>query len=79
MVNRIRTSSHHGLNKGHGSKFRVGSRVRQTPEEGWNTYRSKHCEYKNKDEDNSPKILNYKNMLVLLTRFGLYVFYKRFK
>ncbi len=43
------------------SKFRKGSRVRQTPEEGRRTYRLKHCGNNNKDEDNSPKTLNDKN------------------
>ena len=61
MVNEIRTSDPHGLNKGHGSKSHVGSQIRQTPEEGRKTYRLKHCEYNNKDEDNSPKTLNDKN------------------
>ena len=50
----------HGLNKGCGSKFCVGSRVRQTPED-WRTYWPKRCEYNNKDEDTSPKTLNDKN------------------
>ena len=45
------------FNKRRSSKFREGSRVRQTPEEGRRTYRPKRCE-NNKDEDNSPKILN---------------------
>ena len=61
MANGIRTSDLHGLNKGGGLKFCVGSRVRQTPEEGRRTYRPKHSEYNNKDEDNSPKTLNNKN------------------
>ena len=47
--------------KGRSSKFSVGSRVRQTPEEGRRTYRPKRCGNKNKDEDNSPKTLNDKN------------------
>ena len=60
MVNRIKASDLGGLNKGHGSKFRVGSRVRQEiPEEGWRTYQLKHCEYNN--EDKSLKTLNDKN------------------
>ena len=62
MVNRIRASDYHGLNKGCGSKFHVGSRVwQETPEEGQWTYRLKGCEYNNKDKDNSLKILNDKN------------------
>ena len=49
-----------GLNKGHGSKFRVGSRVQQeTLEEGRRIYRPKRCEYNKKD--NSQKTLNDKN------------------
>ena len=52
MVNGIRTDDPRGFNKGRGSKFRVGSRVRQTPEEGRGTYR---CGNNNKNEDNSPK------------------------
>ena len=58
MVNGIKASDPCGLNKAHGLKFHVGSRVRQeTPEKGWRTYWPKH-EYNNKDEDNSPKTLN---------------------
>ena len=47
--------------KGRSSKFREGSRVRQTPEEGRRTYRPKRCGNNHKDEDNSPKTLNDKN------------------
>ena len=36
-------------------------RVRQTPEQGRKIYQPKHCGNNNKDEDNSPKILNDKN------------------
>ena len=61
MANGIRTGNPHGFNKGRNSKFREGSRVRQTPEEGWRTYRPKHCGNNNKDEDNSLKTLNDKN------------------
>ena len=60
MVNEIRTSNPHGLNKGCGLKFHVGSHVSQTPEEGWRTYWPKYYEYNNRDEDNSPKNLNAK-------------------
>ena len=67
MVNGIRTSDPRGLNKGRGSKFRVGSRVRQeTPEEGRWTHQPKRCENNNKDEDNSPKTLNDKNRFVVI-------------
>ena len=55
MANGIRTGDPRGINKGHCSKFREGSRVRQTPAEGRKTYRSKRCGNNNKGEDNSPK------------------------
>ena len=58
-ANGIRAGELHGFNKGRSSKFREGSRVRQTPEEGPWTYRPKHRG--NKDEDNSPKTFNDKN------------------
>ncbi len=60
MANGIRTGDPRGVNKGRSSKFREGSRVRQTPEEGRRTYRPKRCGNIN-DEDNSPKTLNDKN------------------
>ena len=58
MADGIRTGDPCGFNKGCSSKFRVGSRVRQTLEEGQRTYRLKLCRNNNKDEDNSPKTLN---------------------
>ena len=58
----IRTGDPRVFNKGHSSKFRV----RQTPEEGRSTYRPKRCGNNNKDEDNSPKLLNNKNKLSVL-------------
>ena len=61
MANEIRTGDPRGFNKGRSSKFHEGSRVRQTPEEGQRTYRSKRCGNNNKDKDNSPKNLNDKN------------------
>ena len=61
MTNGIRTGDPHGFNKGHNLKFQVGFQVRQTPEESWRTYQQKRCENNNKNEDNSPKTLNYKN------------------
>ena len=67
MANGIRTGDPRGFNKGRSSKFREGSRVRQTPEEGRRTYRPKRCGNNNKDEDNSPKNLNDKKQLILLT------------
>ena len=63
MANRIRTGNPHGFNKGRSSKFRVGSRVRQIPEESRRTYRPKRCGNNNKDEDNSPKTFNDKNLM----------------
>ena len=56
MFSGIRASDPRGLNKGGGSKFRVGSQVRQeTPEEG-------HIDRNNKDEDNSLKTLKDKKV-----------------
>ena len=66
MANGIRTGDSRGFNKGRSLKFREGSRVRQTPEEGQRTYRPKRCENNNKDEDSSPKILNDKNQQACL-------------
>ena len=66
MANRIRTADPHGFNKGRSLKFREGSWVRQTPEEGQKTYQQKHCGNNNKDENNSPKTLNDKKKLLLL-------------
>ena len=60
MANEIKTGDTRGFNKGRSSKFRVGYRVRQTPEEGRRTYRPKRYGNNNKDEDNSPKSLNDK-------------------
>ena len=64
MANGIRTGDPRGFNKGRSSKFREGSRVRQTPEEGRRIYRPKYWGNNNKDEDNIPKTLNHKNLLV---------------
>ena len=62
MANGIRIGDPRGFNKGRSSKFREGSRVQQTPEEVWRTYRLKGCGNNNKNEDNSPKTLNDKNL-----------------
>ena len=59
MANGIRTGDPRGFNKERSSKFYEGSRVRQTPEEGWRIYRPQRWG-NNKDEDNSPKTLNDK-------------------
>ena len=61
MVNGIRTGDPHGFNERRSSKFRVDSRVRQTPGEGRWIYRPKRSGYNNKDEDSNPKTLNDKN------------------
>ena len=52
-----------GFNKGCSLKFHVGYRVRQTLEEGRRSYQLK-CGNNNKDENNSPKILNDKNITI---------------
>ena len=73
MANGTRTGDPSGFNKGRSSKFREGSRVRQTPEEGRRTYQPKRYGNNNKDEDNSPKTLNDKNIflsVILLVWFG---------
>ena len=61
MANGIRTGDLLGFNKGRRSKFREGTRVRQTPEEGRTTYQPKRCGNNNKNEDNSSKSLNEVN------------------
>ena len=72
MANGIRTGDPRGFNKGRSSKFCVGSRVRQTPEEYRRIYRPKRCGNNNEDEDNSSKILNDKknDLFIDLTRTG---------
>ena len=62
MAYRIRTGDPCGFNKGRNSKFHEGSQVRETPEEGWRPYRPKRCGNNNRDEDNSLKTLNDKNL-----------------
>ena len=62
----VKLGNPRGFNKGHSSKFREGSRVQQTPEEGRRTYRSKRCRNNNKDEDNSPKTLKDNNFIYLV-------------
>ena len=64
MANEIRRDDPSGFNKGRSSKFHERSRVRQTPEEGRRTYRAKRCGNNNKNEDNSLKTLNDKNLLM---------------
>ena len=68
MANGIRTGDPCGFNKGRSSKFREGSWVRQTPEEGQRTYWTKRCGNNNKDEDNSPKTPNDENLNII---FGI--------
>ena len=69
MAYGIRTGDPRGFNKGRSSKFREGSRVQQSPEEGRRTYRLKRCGNNNKDEDNSPKTLNDKNQQASSQKF----------
>ena len=69
MANGIRTGDPRGFNKGRRSKFREGSRVRQTTEEGRRTYQPKHCGNNNEDENNSPKNLNDKNQQASSQKF----------
>ena len=69
MANGIRTGDPRGFNKGRSSKFREGSRVRQTPEEGQRIYRPKRCGNNNKDEDNSLKNPNDKNQQASSQKF----------
>ena len=69
MANGIRTGDSNGFNKERSSKFREGSRVQQTPEEGRRTYRPKRCGNNNKDEDNSHKTLNDKNQQASSKKF----------
>ena len=61
MPNGISRGDPRGFDKGRSSKFREGSRVWQTPEEGRWTYRPKCSGNNNKDENNSLKTLNDKN------------------
>ena len=75
MANGIRTGDPRGFNKGRSSKFREGSRVRQTPEEGRRTYRMKRCGNNNKNQDNSPKTLNDKNQQASFQKFRQLAFY----
>ena len=69
MANGIRTGDPRGFNKGRSSKFREGSRVRQTHEEDRRTYRPKRYGNNNKHEDNSPKTLNDNNQLASSQKF----------
>ena len=69
MATGIRKGDSSGFNDGRSSKFREGSRVRQTPEEARRTYQSKRCENYNKDEDNCPKTLNDKTHEASLEKF----------
>ena len=65
MVNEIRTGDPRGFNKGRSSKFREGSRVQQTPEEGRRTYRPKRYGNSNKDEENRKSLMIKINKLHL--------------
>ena len=78
MANRIRTGDSLGFNKGHSSKFRISSQVRQTPEEGRRTYQLKYCGNNNEDEDNSLKTLNDKNHQASSQKFRQLTVWKKF-
>ena len=69
MANGNRTGDPRGFNKGRSLKFHEGSRVRQTPEEGRRTYRPKRRGNNNKNEGNSPKNLNDKNIRFIAKNF----------
>ena len=68
MANGIRTGDPRGFNKARSLKFREGSPVGQTAEEGRRTYRLKRGN-NHKDEDNSPKTLKYKNQQASSQKF----------
>ena len=71
MVNKIGTVYPFGLNKRFSPRSYEDSRVRhETPEEGRRTYRPKSGEYNNKDEFNSPNIINNN---IFLKYFCIYV------
>ena len=55
MANEIWTGDPRRFNEGRSLKFRVGYRLRQTPEEGWRTYQPKRWGNKNRYEDDNPK------------------------
>ena len=74
MANGIRTGDPRGFNKGRSSKFREGSRVPPTPEEGRRTYGLKRCGNNYKDEDNSPKTLQDKNPQASSQKFKQIIF-----
>ena len=70
MVSGMRTGYPRKLNKGLGSKFRGGSRLRQEiPEEGRRAHRPKHCTDNNGDEDNSPNNPNNTNQQASSQKF----------
>ena len=73
MANGIRTGDPRGFNKGHSSKFHVCSRVQQTPEEGWRTYRLKRCGNNNEDEDNVAFFSDI--ILLIISTFIFFLFF----
>ena len=68
------TGDPRGFNKGCSLKFHEGSQVQQTPEEGRRTYWPKRFG-NNKDEDNTPKTLNDKNVTVLASIWKVFVYH----
>ena len=79
MANGIGTDNPRGFNKGRSSKFREGSRVRQTPEEGRRAYRPKCCGNSNEDEDNSLKTLHDKFSAYFIISFKNKIFFSEKK
>ena len=69
MDNGMRTGDPPGFTKGRNLKFCVGSRVRQKTEESRGIYLPKRCG--NKDEDNSMKPLNDKNIYKMFQTFDM--------
>ena len=78
MANGIRTGNPNGINKGRSSKFREGSRVWRTPEQGRRTYRPKRWANVNKDDENSPINLNEKKIQLKISVFLDKVKFKQF-
>ena len=82
MVSGMRTGYPRGLNKGLGSKFRDGPRLRQEgsrvqqeiPEEGRRAHRPKRCTDNNEDGDNSPNNTDNTNSNLFNISMFIYIF-----
>ena len=75
MVKRIRTLYPCALDKGSGSKFRVGPEWQETPNENQRVYQLRCCEYNNEDEDNIPNTLKDKNYQASSKEFRQIIFF----